>query len=353
MNKQVDKTITEKERSYYKKKRFISKAKKDLTTSASSKTVNRIDPTILRLGQDGWLLDFLTEHLFKGLMRDFHLESKEEGAVNDESPESLFNFFIKEVEEGNLPFPMLSIDLKTAKKFLQKPFSEKQLFKAIERVAGIVLKGGFTLPKIINVDTKESFEWTLPKDESVFSYVFLKKEKLGEKPRGRKSTDHYKYYITLTFLGIYLLVATSAFYNVEFIPKALYRLNDGCNDFYRSIAGFWSYPGFVKLSYENVRERMGIKKQVNASEERKYVERNLNYLKKEGIIDNWKRIVKGGNEKYIRNENIIYDITLNKANRKRAKNLWRSKAHEKMLLKMARRLKKVASKQEEWKEQIK
>ena len=36
---------------------------------------------------------------------------------------------------------------------------------------------------------------------------------------------------------------------IEFMPKALYRLNAGCNDFYRSIAGFWSYPGFVRLSF--------------------------------------------------------------------------------------------------------
>jgi len=335
MKKQTE-AIDKKQLSYYKKQKLITKATKDEITSASSKTVNRLEPTILRLGQDGWLLDFFTEHIFKQLMRDFHLESEEDGAMIKESPESLFNFLIEMIEKGILPYPMISIDLKTAKQFLQKPFSEKQLFGVVERLGELVLKGGFTLPKIINIDTNQSFEWTLKKNETIFSYAFLKKEKLGEKPRGRRTTDHYKYYMTLTFLGIYLILATCAFYNIEFLPKALYRLNAGCNDFYRSIAGFWSYPGFVKLSYEGVRRRMGIQEQGNASNERSYVERNLNYLKKEGIIDDWKRTVKAGNEQYIRNENIVYDITLNEKNRKRSRNFWRRKAREKMALEQLR-----------------
>jgi len=336
MNRQTAGEITKKQKSYYKKRRYITKVEKDTATAASSKSLNRIDPAILRWGKDGWLLDFLTEHSFKGLMRDFDLET--DGAMLKESPESLFNYFIEMVENGSLPFPMISIDLRTAKKFLQKPFSEKQLFEAIKRVGEKLLEGGVTLPKIINIDTNEAFEWTLPKDEAIFSYTFVRKEKLGERPRGRGSTEHYKYYITLTFLGIYLIITTSAFYNIEFMPKALYRLNAGCNDFYRSIAGFWSYPGFVRLSYENVKRRMGIKDQVNASEERKYIERNLNYLKEEGIIDDWKREVE--KEKYFKNESIIYDITLNKKNRKRCMNLWRRKAHERKKLEEVKKMSK-------------
>lgn len=324
----IDKQII----SYYRKQKLITKSTKDITTSASSKAINRLDPTIVRWGQDGWILDYLTEHIFKGLMRDFHLESKEDGATIGMSPESLFHFYIEGIKNNSLPTPMASIDLKKAKEFLQKPFSERQLFEVVQKIGNQIFKGGITLPKITELDTKEIFEWMLPKDESIFSYTLCKREDMGEKPRGLKTVEHNEYYMLLTFLGIYLIFAASAFYNIEFLPKALYRLNDGCNDFYRSIAGWW-YKGFVKLSYNEVRSRMGIREK-NPSSERQYIERNLNHLKDKNIIENWERVVKG-NRKYIKNQDVIYDITISLKNRKRSRNYAIRKQREKMMKRAA------------------
>lgn len=322
--------------SYYKKQRYITRATKDTTLAASSKAVNRIDLKTARWGQDGWILDYLAEYIFKGLMRDFHLELKEDGAEIKENPGTLFHFYIKGVEGGLLSAPMTSIDLKQAKEFTQKFITEKQLLKTIQKVGNKIFKSGTTFPGIENLDTKEIFSYRMLNDEAIFSSLMEER-----KVKGLKTVEHYKYYIMLTYLGIYLILTASAFYNVEFLPKALYRLNDSCNDFYRSIVGWWK-RGHIKISYNKVRDRMGIRQETNPSVERLYVERNLDHLKSNKIIEDWKRINKG-NRKYIKNEDVIYDITLSLKNRKRNRNYAIRKWREKMALNQA----EVQQKEEE------
>lgn len=316
---------TDKQISDYKKKRHITKSTKDITTAASSKIVNRIDLNVVRWGQDGWILDYLNEHIFKGLMRDFHLEIENQEEADYISPETLFHFYIRGIKDGLLSTPMVSVDLKEAKEFLQKPISERNLFRAIEKVGNKWFKGGFVLPKIVDLDTKETFAYCLPQDDTIFRYIPVERERT----KGLKTVKHYEYYLMLTPLGIYMILTASAFYNTEFLSKALYKLDDGCNDFYRSIAGFWKI-GAVKISYNKTRDRMGIRPHVNPSVERQNVEHKLNRLKGEKIIDDWK-IVKGG-KRYGKNQEIVYLIILNQQNYKRYKRRYAGEKYRKKAL---------------------
>jgi hypothetical protein len=313
-------------------KKFYIKKSKEALTAASSKAVNRLELTTVRWGQDGWILDYLNEHIFGGLMRDFDkFEMDDDYEAFSISPVIWFEQYIEDVKISLLPTPITSIDLKQAKQFTKRPLSEKQLFNTIKKVGDYVFKGGLTLPVIENLDTKEKSQAHVPQDQPIYTWVMFEKQK----PRGKKTVKHQNYYLVLTVLGIYLMLTASAFWNVDFLPKALYKLNHACNDFYRSIAGFW-HNGRVKLSYLKVRERMGIRDEANPSKERERIEQNLDYLKDNGIIEDWIR-VKGG-KKYGKNEDIVYEITLSERNWKRRKNIAKRKAREEWLRKQAKLL---------------
>lgn len=334
-------TANEKEvkKQAYHKKKFYVKKSKEAITSTSSKPINRFDLNIVRWGQDGWILDYFNEHIFRGLMRDFH---KEGGEQFNASPAILFDFYIDGIKDNSLPTPLIDIDLKKAKKFTRRTLSEEQLHKTIKKVGDFLFEGGVVMPEIRNLNTGETIRRSLPqKRQAIFSYC----QKQVEKARGKKTVKHYSYNLLLTFFGIYLILVASAFYNVEFLPKSLYRLNHGCNDFFRSISGF-QFLGHKKFSYLEVRERMGLRPHTSAFVERQHVERNLNYLKNNKVIEDWEIV--GGRKKYDRNESIMYDIIFSRKTCKRKQNFAIRKAREQAAHKEAKLLAKKREKKIFW-----